>query len=61
MKVARFVLKVVGFSLAIAATACCIIAYWDKIVEAVHCVGKRLGCCSDSPCGDYDDYADWDE
>ena len=31
MKVARFVLKIVGFSLAAAAAACCVIAYWDKI------------------------------
>lgn len=60
MKVARFVLKIVGFTLAAAAAACCIIAYWDKIMEGVQAIGARLGCkCCSS---EYDDYADyWDE
>ena len=31
LKVARFVLKIVGFSLALAAVVCCVVAYWDKI------------------------------
>ena len=57
MKVARFVLKIVSLCLAAAALACCVIAYWDKIVEAVRFVGGKLGCCPT----EYDDYADWDE
>ena len=28
MKVARFVLKIVGWSLALAAAVCCVVAYW---------------------------------
>ena len=36
MKIARFVLKIVGTCLALAAAACCVIAYWDKITEFVH-------------------------
>ena len=31
MKVARFVLKIVGASLAFAGAVCLIIGYWDKI------------------------------
>ncbi|WP_251448660.1 hypothetical protein [Vermiculatibacterium agrestimuris] len=62
MKIARFVLKVVGFCLALAAAACCVIAYWDKITECVHRVGSKLGlsCCS-SDYADFDDYADWED
>ena len=33
MKVARFVLKIVALSLALAAAICAIIAYWDKLGE----------------------------
>lgn len=61
MKAARFVLKIVGFCLAAAAAACCVIAYWDKITEGVHAIGEKLGCkCCCRP-SEYDDYADWDE
>lgn len=61
MKIARFVLKIVGLCLALAAAACCVIAYWDKITEFVHEVGNALGlkCCRYP--SEYDDYADWDE
>ncbi len=57
MKVARFVLKIVGFTLAAAAAACCIIAYWDKIMEGVEAIGAKLGCKCCRP-SEYDDYAD---
>ena len=63
MKVARFVLKIVGFSLAAAAAVFCIVAYWDKI--AGFCCGvkekvaERSSCCCHP--SEYDDYADWDE
>ena len=61
MKIARFVLKIVGLCLALAAAACCVIAYWDKITEFAHEVGKALGLkCCQYP-SEYDDYADWDE
>ena len=63
MKVARFVLKIVAFSLAAATAACCVIAYWDKIVAFFGCAREKLAekracCCRSS---EYDDYADWDE
>ena len=57
MKVARFVLKIVSLCLAIAALACCVIAYWDKITAAVQFVGGKLNRRS----AEADDYADWDE
>lgn len=61
MKIARFVLKIVATCLAVAAAACCVIAYWDKITEFVHAVGRRLGCPCCQGTSEYDDYADWDE
>lgn len=57
MKVVRFVLKIVSLCLATAAIACCVIAYWDKIMDAARFLGSKLGCCRT----EYDDYADWDE
>ena len=59
MKVARFVLKIVAASLAVAALACCIVAYWDKIVDAVEAVrGKLCPKCRPAECDDYADWAD---
>lgn len=59
MKVARFILKLVAAGLALAAAACCVIAFWDKLEEAVDCArGKlRKGGCGG---GEYNDYADWE-
>lgn len=64
MKVARFVLKIVALSLAVGATACAIIAYWDKIMDCFYNVAdkleeKRANCCFGH--SEYDDYDDgWD-
>lgn len=60
MKVARFVLKIVGTCLAAAAAVCCVIAYWDKITEGFQTIGDKLGCrrCRPAEC---DDYADWED
>lgn len=60
MKAARFVLKIVAAVLALAAAACCVIAFWDKIEAAIGCVKGKL--CKSERCGDseYDDYVDWD-
>ena len=59
MKIARFVLKIVGACLAAAAAACIVIAYWDKITEGFNYIGEKLGC-PHRP-SEYDDYADWDD
>ncbi|MEG1857407.1 MAG: hypothetical protein RR216_01610 [Pseudoflavonifractor sp.] len=62
MKAVRFVLKVLAISMAAAAAACCIIAYWDKIVALFGCARNKLAekhaCCCHS---EYDDYADFGE
>lgn len=61
MKVARFVLKIVGLSLACAAAICGIIAYWDKITDFFFCVQDRFGDDDGLRYDEYSDYADWDE
>ena len=60
MKVARFVLKIVAAALVVAAAVCCVIAFWDKIVETFGCVKAKIGkcCCGDAECSDF---VDWDE
>lgn len=55
-KVAHFVLKIVAIGLTVAAVACCVVAYWDKIVDTVEAVRCK---CREK--GEYADYADWDE
>jgi len=64
MKVARFVLKIVAAGLTAAAAVCCIIAYWDKIVDCFFTLRAKLQekkktCCF-AKSSEYDDYADWD-
>lgn len=54
MKLARFVLKIVGASLALAGFVCLIIGYWDKLTAPHH-----FCLCKKRP-SEYDDYADVD-
>ena len=61
MKVARFVLKIVSACLAVAAVTCCVIAYWDKIVDVVEAVSDKLGYSRKAKLADSDDYVDWDD
>ena len=65
MKVVRSVLKITALGLAIAAAACCVVAFWDKITAGVTTakakVQSRRARCTDGCCADYEDYADWDE
>ncbi len=49
MKLARFILKIVGASLALAGTICLMIGFWDRLT---------LGCSSKRRPSEYDDYAD---
>ena len=55
MKLARFVLKIVGASLALAGGVCLLIGYLDKITDP-----HRFTLCRRRP-SEYDDYADVDE
>ena len=51
----RFVLKIVGLSLAAAGVICLLIAFWDKLADEVSCVKEKL-CKGD--CSEFDDYDD---
>ena len=48
MKTARFILKIIGASLALAASVCLVIAFWDRLTCLLH------GLCK-SEDDDYDD------
>lgn len=52
----RFVLKIVGVSLAAAGVICLVIGYWDKLMAFFGSIGDKCKCkCVDS---EYDDYND---
>lgn len=36
MKTARFILKIIGASLALAASVCLVIAFWDRLTSLLH-------------------------
>lgn len=60
MKIAHFVLKIVAVAMVVAAAACAVVAYWDKIVDAFYAVAdkieeKKAECHFAS---EYDDYED---
>ena len=63
MKVARFVLKIIALTLATAALVCCVIAYWDKLIETYRSgaqkVREKIAKCPLCS-SEYDDYADWE-
>ena len=42
MKTARFVLKIVGFSLSALACACLIVGYWDKIARGFRRLNAKM-------------------
>lgn len=63
MKVTRCVLKIVAALAVLAAVACAVAAYWDRIVDAFYTVAdkieeKKASCCFES--SEYDDYDDDD-
>lgn len=52
----RFVLKIVGASLAVAGFVCLLIAYWDKLSACFGAVCAKCSCkCAND---EYADYAD---
>ena len=55
----RFVLKIVGLSLAAAGLICLVVGFWDKLAEQAVAVKGKLckGCCSEFD--DYDDDLLW--
>ena len=59
MKVARFVLKIVAFSLTAAAIVCAVIAYWDKLAALFDTVSGKLQEKKECICkSEYDDYVE---
>lgn len=52
----RFVMKIVGLSLALAGAICLIIGCWDKLAEEAAAVGSKLH--SKRCCPEFDDYDD---
>lgn len=52
----RFVVKIVGASLAVAGFVCLLVAYWDKLTNFF---GGICNKCRDArSCPEFDDYAD---
>ncbi len=51
----RFVLKIVGLSLAAAGLICLLVGFWDKLAENAVSVTSKL--CKGS-CSEFDDYDD---
>lgn len=59
MKVANCILKIAAIVLAVAAAACCIIAFWDRIEAAFYCLKEKIStgkCC----CVEGDECVDWE-
>jgi hypothetical protein len=54
MKLARFVCKIVGFSLAVASIVCLIVGYWDCIASCFRRMDRRMGGKPD----EMDDFVD---
>lgn len=42
MKTARFVLKLVALGLSVATAVCLLIAYWDKLVDAMDNMADKI-------------------
>lgn len=53
----RFVLKIVGLSLAAAGLICLLIGFWDKLAEDAAAVKDKL-CSKSCGCSEFDDYDD---
>lgn len=52
----RFVLKIIGLSLAAAGIICVVVGSWDKLAEEAACLKQKLfGKCGCSEFSDYDD------
>ena len=64
MKIARFVLKIIAASLALAAAVCAIIAFWDKILDAGRArdsaLSEKTATCRFCRPAEYEDFADLD-
>ena len=60
MKTVRFILKIAAVAMAVAAAACAVLAYWDKIMDLFDSIAdkmaeKKADCCFASEFDDYDE------
>ena len=53
----RFVMKIVGLSLALAGAICLVIGFWDKLAEDAAAAKDAL-CSRRRCCPEFDDYDD---
>jgi len=51
----RFVMKIIGLSLALAGLICLVIGYWSKLAEDAAALSGKLHC---KRCPEFDDYDD---
>lgn len=54
----RFILKIVGVSLALAGTICLVVGYWDKLMADCQACRKALAGKCKGRCSEFDDYDD---
>ncbi len=56
----RFVVKIVGASLAFAGMVCLLVAYWDKLAAGLCSAKKSVAakCKCRGKCSEFDDYDD---
>lgn len=54
----RFVLKIVGLSLAAAGLICLVVGFWDKLAENAAAVKDNLSAKGGCRCSEFDDYDD---
>lgn len=52
----RFVMKIIGLSLALAGVICLVIGCWDKLAEEA--VAAKNALCGKRRCPEFDDYDD---
>ena len=54
----RFIVKVVGASLALAGLVCLVVGYWDKLMAGGAALKKNLAGKCKCRCSEFDDYDD---
>lgn len=52
----RFVLKIIGLSLAAAGLICVVVGSWDKLADEAACLKRKL--CGKRGCSEFSDYDD---
>ena len=61
MKIARFILKVVAISMACAAVACAIMAFWDQIMDLFDTIADKVEERRADRCFEPEEFDDYDD